>query len=683
MTSAPPGGDEERTRIAEPDEERTRIATSQEEQTRIVEREDEPTRIAPSSASAATLMVTTMATKSATTGAPPASLGHNAFEVGTKIGEFEILDLVGEGGFGIVYLAHDHSLDRKVALKEYMPAQLAAREGGTVVMRSDRHAETFSAGLRSFINEARLLAQFDHHSLVKVYRFWEANGTAYMVMPFYEGITLKRALQDLGTPPDEAWLKSLLVHLLDALEVIHNRQCYHRDIAPDNILILPDGSPLLLDFGAARRVIGDMTQALTVILKPGYAPIEQYAEMPNMKQGAWTDLYALASVVYFAITGRAPVPSVARVMSDALVPLVKSAAGRYSEPFLRALDQALSVKPEDRPQNIAEFRRALGLPEREPATRYVPSGSAQAAPAAKPEARALPAAAPAPAPVQAPVQAGGPRGGRYAMIGGAVLAVLVVGGYLLYAFMGTPREAPKGPVDTPAEAPVASPGTAAAPNVAEAIRQKLAGFDCARLDAGVDQGAARIRGHVTSDADLQKLTTDLGGVKGISRVDASAVQVVPPSYCAVVAMLAPVAAPAAGPPSIGLKNGEAAAFEGDKLVTEVTTAGFPGFVYADLYDHEGNVVHLLPNAKDSKNQVQPGQRLVIGDDAIFGMQWDIVPPFGKHLLVVTVSRSKLFDRERPDIEAAHKYVGAMQVALKKSPQNAVANYRFVDFSARR
>ncbi len=99
-------------------------------------------------------------------------------------------------------------------------------------------------------------------------------------------------------------------------------------------------------------------------------------------------------------------------------------------------------------------------------------------------------------------------------------------------------------------------------------------------------------------------------------------------------------------------------------------AGFPGFVYADLYDGEGNVVHLLPNARDPKNQVQPGQRLVVGDDAIFGMQWDIVPPFGKHLLVVTVSRSKLFDRARPDIEAAHKYVGAMQGALKKGPQNA-------------
>ena len=115
----------------------------------------------------------------------------------------------------------------------------------------------------------------------------------------------------------------------------------------------------------------------------------------------------------------------------------------------------------------------------------------------------------------------------------------------------------------------------------------------------------------------------------------------------------------------------------------MTAAGFPGFLYADLYDHEGNVVHLLPNAKDSKNQVQPGQRLAIGDDPIFGMQWDIVPPFGKHLLVVTVSRSRVFERERPDVEPAHKYIGALKEAIARTPQDIVSNYRFVDFAPRK
>src|SRR5215213_8624606 len=128
----------------------------------------------------------------------------NALPPGTRLGEFEIIRLIGEGGFGIVYLVYDHSLDRKVALKEYMPSALAERQGSTSVrVKSHRNAETFSAGLRSFINEARMLAQFDHPSLVKVYRFWAANGTAYMVMPFYEGITLKETLRRRTAPPEE------------------------------------------------------------------------------------------------------------------------------------------------------------------------------------------------------------------------------------------------------------------------------------------------------------------------------------------------------------------------------------------------------------------------------------------------------------------------------------------------
>jgi serine/threonine protein kinase len=309
------------------------------------------------------------------TGSLPTALnvitsGQNALPGGTTLGEFEITGLIGEGGFGIVYLAYDHSLQRRVALKEYMPSSLAGRGAGALVaVKSERHADTFQAGLRSFINEARLLAQFDHPSLVKVYRFWESNDTAYMVMPFYQGVTLKEALRLMKSPPDEAWLKRLLAQLLEALSVIHNEQCFHRDIAPDNILIQPDGRPLLLDFGAARRVIGNMTQVLTVILKPGYAPVEQYADVAAMKQGPWTDIYALAAVVYFSITGHAPVPSVGRMISDSLVPLSETAAGLYSAAFLKAIDLALSVKSENRPPNVVELRALLGLneqPQHEP-----------------------------------------------------------------------------------------------------------------------------------------------------------------------------------------------------------------------------------------------------------------------------------------------------------------------------
>lgn len=291
-------------------------------------------------------------------GAPGASASfvtHNVLPAGTRLGEFEIVGLIGEGGFGIVYLAFDTSLDRHVALKEYMPSALAARIGATQVqVKSARYETLFRAGLKSFINdEARLLARFDHQSLVKVYRFWEANGTAYMVMPYYRGVTLRDALKAMPRPPDEAWLRALLTPLIDALAVLHAANCFHRDIAPDNIILLEDGHrPVLLDFGAARRVIGDMTQALTVILKPGYAPIEQYAEVPSLRQGPWTDHYALAALVYFAITGKTPPPSVGRMVKRQLS-AARKARGR-------ALLGALSEGDRSRPRGAARASAADG-----------------------------------------------------------------------------------------------------------------------------------------------------------------------------------------------------------------------------------------------------------------------------------------------------------------------------------
>jgi serine/threonine protein kinase len=302
------------------------------------------------------------AVKSQTTTAAADDDTH-ALPAGTRLNELELIEKIGEGGFSIVYVAWDHSLERQVALKEYMPSSLAARKGSMQISpRSERHRDTFEAGLKSFINEAKLLAHFDHPSLVKVYRFWEANGTAYMVMPYYRGVTLRDTVRGQDTAPTQAWLLELLEPLTVALEVIHADQCFHRDIAPDNVILLaPTGQPLLLDFGAARRVIGDRTQALTVILKPGYAPVEQYAEIPNMKQGPWTDVYALGAVVYWAITGETPPASVGRLLSDSYVPLAQRAAGRYNEWFLQAIDKALWVRPEQRTQTIAAFRRDLRL----------------------------------------------------------------------------------------------------------------------------------------------------------------------------------------------------------------------------------------------------------------------------------------------------------------------------------
>ena len=284
----------------------------------------------------------------------------SALPAGTRLGEFELLSLLGVGGFGIVYLAFDHALEREVAVKEYMPASLAGRtETLHVSLRSQSDAETFALGLKSFVNEAKMLARFDHPSLLKVHRFWEGNGTAYMAMPVLQGQTVKEVRAQMLLAPDEAWLRALLRPLLGAIEKLHSEGVYHRDIAPDNIQIEPGGHPVLLDFGAARRVIGDKSQTLTAILKPAYAPIEQYAEAGSVKQGPWTDLYALGATLHYLLLHRPPPPATARAVHDDVSLLSVEACPGCSENFLRTVDWMLAPRPIDRPQSVAALREVL------------------------------------------------------------------------------------------------------------------------------------------------------------------------------------------------------------------------------------------------------------------------------------------------------------------------------------
>lgn len=293
---------------------------------------------------------------------PPNNSTENCLAIGTRLADFEITGILGEGGFGIVYVAFDHSLQRTVAIKEYMPGTLAGRAAdASVSVRAERHKATFDAGLKSFINEARLLAQFDHPSLVKVYRFWEQNKTAYMAMRYYDGKTLKDIVKTRPEMVTEAWLKFIFKQILEALDTLYKAKILHRDVSPDNIIVQKNGDAVLLDFGSARQIIGDMTQGLTVILKPGYAPVEQYADDASLRQGPWTDIYALAAVMYFAIIKTPPPTSVARIVKDSLVPLHGGEHSGFSEKFLQAIDSGLAIQPEDRPQTMDEFRRMLGI----------------------------------------------------------------------------------------------------------------------------------------------------------------------------------------------------------------------------------------------------------------------------------------------------------------------------------
>lgn len=297
-----------------------------------------------------------------------ATLTHDALPAGTHLGSYEIIEVLGRGGFGIVYLALDPSLQRKVAIKEYFPAELAMRcDDDQVWVKAGVDVNAYAVGKAAFLNEAKMLARFDHPSLARVHSFWEENRSAYMVMPYYEGRSLAATLASLPRPPDEAWLRALLMPLLSALSTLHTGQCLHLDISPQNIIVLPDGQPVLIDFGVANRLAIDKTLPLTALLNPVYAPIEQYNASTSMPLGAWTDLYALAGVLHFAITGHPPARATVRAVDDSQRPLaetVHTLSQRfpglyYSSSFLAGIDMALAVRPRDRPHDVAEFQRAL------------------------------------------------------------------------------------------------------------------------------------------------------------------------------------------------------------------------------------------------------------------------------------------------------------------------------------
>ena len=281
---------------------------------------------------------------------------YNALPQGYPLAEYELVRVLGSGGFGITYLGKDN-LGRAFAIKEYLPSDFATRTTNhSVVPQASNVRGDFQWGLDRFLDEAKTLARFDHRHLIKVHHFFKAHGTAYIVMEYAEGETLSAYLERQGTL-SEAELKGILYPLLDGLAEVHKADILHRDIKPANIVIRKDGSPVLLDFGAARQAIGERSRPITSIVTPGYAPIEQYSSQGN--QGFWTDIYALGGVCYQALTGQVPAVATDRVRHDPLIPVAECCSGRASQRFLSAIDAALSVYAEYRPQSVAAWREAL------------------------------------------------------------------------------------------------------------------------------------------------------------------------------------------------------------------------------------------------------------------------------------------------------------------------------------
>ena len=287
-----------------------------------------------------------------------------ALPEGTElVGDYRIQRVLGAGGFGITYLAEEIALGRLVTIKEYFPADFAARVGTiNASPRSEGCAEDFRWGLDRFISEAKTLARFVHPNIVGVYRYFLANDTGYMVIAFEEGASFKSWLQRLKRAPRQAELDRILTPLLEALEFVHKANFLHRDIAPDNIIIRTDGSPVLIDFGSARGEMVAHSRTVSALVKPGYSPYEQYATTAN-KQGPWTDIYALGATLYHAITGKRPPDSPSRMVADEYIGAREAALSSYRGSFLAAIDQALRLEVTARPQSIAAWRGTLLAPD--------------------------------------------------------------------------------------------------------------------------------------------------------------------------------------------------------------------------------------------------------------------------------------------------------------------------------
>ena len=361
-------------------------------------------------------------------GHPPGvvpEVDYVALQPGQTIGRYEIVSVLGQGGFGITYRARDVQLGREVAIKEYLPSALAIRQdGATVLPRTTKMADDFGWGRDRFVTEGRTLASLHRATaIVHVFDYLEANGTAYIVMELLSGETLEDRITKNGKlSPEE--VDRILWPLLDGLEQVHNAGFLHRDIKPANILLDATGNPTLIDFGASRAAMAGRSTALTAIFTPGYAAAEQ---MTSAKQGPWTDIYGLSATLYHAIAGRTPPGAFDRMLSDNYEPLSQIKPAGFSPGVLAGVDAGLAVVASDRPQSIAGWRPILSMAEAPAADSTVVIGKAP-----PPQARHV-STLPQPA---APGTSS--RAGLWIALAAVVLVLVGGGGY--YALRGPDPE---------------------------------------------------------------------------------------------------------------------------------------------------------------------------------------------------------------------------------------------------
>ena len=283
---------------------------------------------------------------------------RQALKAGYMLQEYCIRRVLGQGGFGIVYLAFDTTLEQDVVIKEYLPSDIAIREkGNTVLSKSTDDEINFQWGLQRFISEAKALAALRKSpNIVSVLRYFTMHNTGYIVMEYIDALSLQEILNSRGYLT-QIELKDMFKKLLTALNVIHTQGILHRDIKPENILLNKNGQPILIDFGSAKQDFGAKTRTAVGTVSHGYSAIEQYSQT-NI-QGAWTDIYSLAAVLYECVTGIPPQDAITRVYDDKLEPVAQIAKEKYPVNFFQAIDWGLKLYGQDRPQAVSEWSNLL------------------------------------------------------------------------------------------------------------------------------------------------------------------------------------------------------------------------------------------------------------------------------------------------------------------------------------
>jgi serine/threonine protein kinase len=513
-----------------------------------------------------------------------------------------------------------------------------------------------------------------------------------MVMDYEEGRPLSRILDKRGTLPEEE-LKNILEPLLDGLERVHDANVWHRDVKPNNILIRPDGSPVLIDFGAARREVAGTDRSVMSQFTPAYAALEQVYAVDQ--QGPWTDIYALGATLYRAVTGKKPTNATERFFQGAAyTPANQLAEGDYSQTFLAAIDAALELKYQDRPQSIAAWRKRfrgeyqqeilvdddVTVFQSQPVTptetisvddilERIPESISKTPQTVKP----LDA-----------LEIKFRKRRRIVLISTAVVLLAALGlvGFMSGLIQWPPKKEPK---------PIAPQSPPNVDTVQSLVLEFLAKFQCAHTTPNLSEDRnLSISGFVSSREDLDKIRREMSRLEGVTNFSED-LAVHPWPFCEMLEMLQHHQSHGISPSlqtHLEVNHPERRYKQGDYLVVSATVGStFDGYLYIDYLDSDGTVVHMLPSTKRLQNDVHAGQKVVVGaegPDPRGYYSYEIGPPYGPGLIVAVTSRQALFDTSpRGHIETANEYFPALRTALQSatldnSSEGVIATFQFIE-----